>query len=88
MLNLYVSDFFHFKNVQMNQIFVVCRAGWDFAMPVVPYGAQWRKQRKTFQQHFHANEVYKDMPIQRQEVHTLLRRLLVTPEDFFHHTHQ
>ena len=86
MLELYVSDSFHLKNVQ---IFVFYRMGWDFATSLIPYGTRWRKQRRSFQEHFHINKVYKYMPIQKREVHAFLRRLLVTPEDFIlHHIHQ
>ena len=85
MFELYVSDSFHLKNIQ---IFVLRRMGWEFSMPLVPYGTRWRKQRKSFQEHFHANEVHKYVPIQRREVHAFLRRLLVTPEDFLDHIHQ
>ena len=85
MLELYVSDSFHLKNVQ---IFVLCRMGSDFATSLMPYGTRWKKQRRLLHEYFHANELYKYMPIQRREAHTVLRRLLVTPEDFLDHIHQ
>ena len=68
--------------------FIRCRMGWDFAMPLMPYGLWWKKHRRSFQQYFHANEVHKYQPIQKREIHAFLRRLLVTPEDFFHHIYQ
>ena len=62
--------------------------GWDFALSNMPYGSWWKKHRRSFQEYFHANKVYKYQPIQSQEIHALLRRLLVTPEDFLRHIHQ
>lgn len=61
---------------------------WDFAFPFLPYGAAWKKYRRTFQEFFHHNEVSKYQPIQKREVHAFLRRLLVTPDNFFHHIRQ
>ena len=61
---------------------------WDFAFPFLPYGAVWKKYRRTFQEFFHHNEVSKYQPIQKREVHAFLRRLLVTPDNFFHHIRQ
>ena len=87
MLELYVSDSFHLKMFK-SLFFVTCRMGWDFAMSLMPYGTRWRKQRRLFHEYFHANELYKYMPIQRREAHTVLRRLLVTPEDFLDHIRQ
>ena len=54
----------------------------------MPYGVWWKKHRRSFQEYFHANKVYKYQPIQRREIHAFLRRLPVTPEDFFRHIHQ
>ena len=85
MLELCVLDSFRLRNVRT---LVLYRMGWNFATFVVPYGTQWRKQRKSFHEYFHANEVHKYVPIQRREVHTFLRRLLVTPEDFLDHIYQ
>ena len=67
---------------------VRCRMGWDFAISFMQYGEKWKKCRKPFQEHFRATEIYKHMPTQRREIHTFLRRLLSTPEDFVHHIHQ
>ena len=58
------------------------------AMPFMPYGPWWRKHRKSFHEYFHRDAVTKFQPIQRQEVRAFLRRLLVTPHDFFYHIRQ
>ena len=62
--------------------------GWDFAISFMQYGEEWKKCRRPFQEHFRATEIYKHMPTQRREIHTFLRRLLSTPEDFVHHIQQ
>ena len=62
--------------------------GWDFTFALMPYGVQWKKHRRTFQEYFHANELHKYIPIQRQEIRVFLRRLLVTPDEFVNHIHQ
>ena len=62
--------------------------GGGFNFGVLPYGVRWRKRRRSFHEFFHPGVVENYIPIQRQAVHGLLRRLLVTPEDFLHHIHQ
>jgi cytochrome P450 len=87
MLNeLYVSHSFHLK--ELVKIALRCRMNARIAMPLMPYGLWWRKHRKLFHEHFHRNMVTKYQPIQRQEVQAFLRRLLVTPDNFFHHIRQ
>ena len=61
---------------------------WDFAVLFLTYGAEWRKHRKLFHEYFQPNVVSEYLPIQKREVHAFLRRLLVTPEDLFHHIRQ
>ena len=73
---------------QTLKIFVHCRMGCDFAFPFMPYGLEWKKRRKAFQEYFHANELHKYIPSQRRETHAFLRRLLVTPDEFIDHIHQ
>ena len=84
-IELYVSYSFHLQHVKIS---VRCRMGWDFSTPLMSYGVQWRKRRRSFQEYFRANEVHKYLPIQRREMHAFLRRLLVTPENFVHHIYQ
>ena len=88
MLNeLYVSHSFHLKELVKNA--VRCRMDLSrISMPLMPYGPWWRKHRKSFHEYFHLNAVTKYQPIQRQEVQGFLRRLLVTPDNFFHHIRQ
>jgi cytochrome P450 len=83
---LYVSHSFHLKElVKSNDR---CRMNWRISMSLMPYGMWWRKHRKSFHEYFHRNAVAKYQPIQRQEVRAFLRRLLVTPDNFFHHIRQ
>jgi hypothetical protein len=87
MLNeLYVSHSFHLKELVKNA--VRCRMNFSISMSKMPYGLWWRKHRKIFHEHFHRDVVTKYQPIQRQEVQAFLRRLLVTPDNFFHHIRQ
>ena len=87
MLNeLYVSNPFHFKELVKNA--VRCRMNGSISMAIMPYGLWWRRHRKLFHEHFHHNVVAKYQPIQRQEIRAFLRRLLVTPDNFFHHIRQ
>lgn len=58
-------------------------AGWAFSL--MPYGATWRRHRKTFHGHFHSNIVPKYQPIQLEATRSFLRRLSATPDDFMHH---
>ena len=67
---------------------VCCRMNWDMSLAVQPYGPWWRRHRRLFHEHFHRLAVPKYQPIQRQEVQSFLRRLLVTPDNFFHHIQQ
>ena len=57
-------------------------------MALMPYGLWWRKHRRLFHEYFHRDAVTKYQPIQKQEVQAFLRRLLDTPENFFHHIRQ
>ena len=57
-------------------------------MSLMPYGLWWRKHRRLFHEYFHRNAVTKYQPIQKQEAQALLRRLLVTPDNFLHHIRQ
>jgi cytochrome P450 len=57
-------------------------------MTFLPYGPWWRRHRRAFREHFHAGVVHKYKPIQANETHAFLRRLLVTPENFLHHIQQ
>lgn len=64
------------------------RMNWEANFGLLPYGVSWRKHRRTFHQYFNIDAVTKYRPIQRREVHSFLRRLLATPEDFLLHIRQ
>jgi cytochrome P450 len=83
---LYVSHSFHLEELVKNA--VRCRIGFSINMGMMPYGQWWRKHRKLFHEYFHRNVVNEFQPILRQEVRAFLRRLLVTPDSFFHHIRQ
>ena len=68
--------------------FLFFRMGWDFNFSFLPYGSGWRRHRRSFHDFFNINMVPKYLPIQRREVHALLRRLLDTPDNFLHHIRQ
>ena len=82
---LYVT-FLSLQNFVKNA--VLCRMNLSMSLTLMPYGPLWRKQRRLFDEFFHRNAVTKYQPIQRQEVQAFLRRLLVTPDNFFHHIRQ
>ena len=86
MIELYVSQFFHFKNLL--KFWLRGRMNFRINMALMPYGLWWRKHRKSFHEYFHRNVVNKYQPIQSQEVRAFLRRLLVAPDDFLQHIRQ
>src|SRR5271168_4028746 len=63
-----------------------CRMKWhELNMAILPYGLWWRKHRRLFHEYFRPATISKFQPIQKQETQAFLRRLLVTPDNFFHH---
>ena len=80
------SHSFHVK--ELVKIAVRCRMNGKISMAMMPYGQWWRRHRKIIHEHFHRNVVTKYQSIQRQEAQAFLRRLLVTPDDLFHHIRQ
>ena len=83
---LYVSHSFYLKVYVQNAD--RCRMDWSINFALMPYGVWWRRHRRLFHEYFHRNAVKKYQPIKRQEVQAFLRRLLVTPDDFFRHIRQ
>ena len=73
---------------ELNKISVHCRMKWDFAMPFMPYGIMWRKQRRLFHEKFQPNMVSNYLPIQRRKVLDFLYQLLVTPDNLYPHIQQ
>ena len=87
MLNeLYVSHSFYKELVKIDVRWG--RMDGITIMSLMPYGLWWRRHRRLFQESFHRNAVIKYQPLQRQETLAFLRRLLVTPDNFFHHIRQ
>ena len=86
LVELYVSHPFHLKELVKNTD--QCRMNWSINMAMMPYGLWWRQHRKLLHKYFHRNAVTEYQSIQRQEVQAFLRRLLVTPDNFFHHIRQ
>jgi hypothetical protein len=85
LVELYVSYFSYLNRCEKKACF---RMEWDFSIGLLPYGVWWRRHRRSFHQYFNINAVSKYQPIQRQEVHAFLRRLLDTPDNFLHHIRQ
>ncbi|EDR09909.1 uncharacterized protein LACBIDRAFT_248682 [Laccaria bicolor S238N-H82] len=46
--------------------------GWGYDIPNMPYGTMWRRHRRAFHEHFHANAVHKYLPTQAKESQALL----------------
>ena len=86
LIELYVSHPFNLKELVKNAD--RCRMNWSINMALMPYGMWWREHRKLIHDYFHRSAVTEYQPIQRQEVQAFLRRLLVTPDNFFHHIRQ
>ncbi|THH04571.1 hypothetical protein EW146_g10143, partial [Bondarzewia mesenterica] len=59
--------------------------GWNWSFVEMPYGNSWRKHRGAFQKHFHTRATPRYEPIQIREAHALLRNLLHSPENYYHH---
>lgn len=59
--------------------------GWDWSFGHMRYGERWRSHRKMFHQHFQQSVAHTHWPVQRREVHALLRRLLVSPQNLINH---
>ena len=85
---LYVITFLSHQRTCQNCCWMQNECQWKISMAVMPYGLWWRRHRKLFHEHFHHDVVAKYQPIQRQESQAFLCRLLVTPDDLFHHIRQ
>ncbi|KDR67210.1 hypothetical protein GALMADRAFT_258606 [Galerina marginata CBS 339.88] len=59
--------------------------GWSYNTGVVPYGDEWRRHRKVYQQNFRLENIQQYYPLQLRKVHEMLKGLLQTPEDFAKH---
>ncbi|CDO70543.1 hypothetical protein BN946_scf184573.g11 [Trametes cinnabarina] len=59
--------------------------GWDWALPIIPYGAWWRRSRRAFHEHFNASVIVRYRAVQLEAMGRFLRRLLESPEAFERH---
>ena len=88
MIELCVSDSFHLKKKKQLKICGHCSMNWDLNFAMLRYNLWWRKHRRSFHQYFHRDAAIKYQPIQQRGTKAFLRRLLVTPDDFFYHIRQ
>ncbi|KAJ7169958.1 cytochrome P450 [Mycena filopes] len=65
---------------------IVDLIGWDWLVSAFPYGSWWQSHRVMFHRHLPANESAIGWhPLQIQETHALIRRLLDNPKEFRYH---
>nr|BED43020.1 cytochrome P450 monooxygenase [Trametes versicolor] len=60
-------------------------SGLDWLFGSTPYGSWWRRQRKLFHRHFNSKAILPYRPIQEQEVHRFVLRIMQEPEKFLEH---
>jgi len=61
---------------------------WNWTFSTLPYGEQWRTQRKLFTQHLHPNNSQSFNPVIFEFVQNMLRQLRESPDDFLTITRQ
>ncbi|KAI0357867.1 cytochrome P450 [Trametes cingulata] len=59
--------------------------GWNWALPVIPYGPWWRRNRRTFHEFFNPGVVPQYQPIHLQAARSFVLRLLNDPENYRDH---
>ena len=59
------------------------RLGWKYAMILLPYGDRLRTQRRMMQQVFNSNATKELEPMQKEQTHILLKKLLDDDSCFF-----
>lgn len=59
--------------------------GFDWLFSSMPYGQSWRRHRTLFHQRFNSNDLPLVQPVVLTEAHVLLRNLLTSPDQLFHH---
>ncbi|KAJ2919349.1 hypothetical protein MD484_g973, partial [Candolleomyces efflorescens] len=59
--------------------------GFNWAMSLIPYGHEWRQQRRIFDQYLGHNAIQQYHPIMNEETLNLLRRLKAEPNQFMDH---
>ncbi|PPQ77485.1 LOW QUALITY PROTEIN: hypothetical protein CVT25_011355 [Psilocybe cyanescens] len=58
---------------------------WEFNTGLKHYGAQWRADRRVFQDLFNPSALLSYRPIQTEKIRDMLHCLLKNPEDFVNH---
>ncbi|KAF5313822.1 hypothetical protein D9619_013035 [Psilocybe cf. subviscida] len=58
---------------------------FGYIFSLIPYGQWWRRHRRSFKEHFHANAVWKYQHVQARETRAFLNKLLQSPERFILH---
>ena len=56
--------------------------GWDWALPIVPYGDKFKRHRKYLQEYLKKPRLPNYYPIQLHEVHKMLNDVLDDPENY------
>ncbi|KAF9233018.1 cytochrome P450 [Melanogaster broomeanus] len=59
--------------------------GLNFSLGFLPYGDEWRLQRKVFHHAFRSPVIPNYWPIQMRKAHELVQSLIQAPEDLFEH---
>ncbi|KAF8970728.1 cytochrome P450 [Flammula alnicola] len=59
--------------------------GWNWALPLVPYGETFRRHRKYLQQYFANNRLPDYYRIQRKEAHRMINDILDDPDNYKSH---
>ncbi|KAH8105240.1 cytochrome P450 [Cristinia sonorae] len=53
--------------------------GWSWAFSAMPYNSTWRTHRRLFHDHFNRSVIQEYQPIQLEETHSVLMRMLHSP---------
>lgn len=64
------------------------RMGWNFAIAFKPYGDQWRKEQRMFQQEYKRNVISSYHGIQTKQINRMLHCMLTNPSDFRDHVRE
>ena len=50
-------------------------------------GTAWREKRKLFHSQFQESVIAKSKPMQAKAAHDVVREIIASPQDLFHHIH-
>ena len=59
--------------------------GWEWNMPLFPYGKRWRLHRQICQQNFRAEAARRYHPLLMRKTHEMCLRFLKDPDNFSQH---